>query len=276
MVCKLAKLSCTVLEREALSVNEMLVVLEPLQVPATAKLPPRLRVVFEVLNKAPLANVAPLGRPRVPPWKLIIPAAPALRLEAETVPPLEERVPASTLIPPLRVKSAAPVTIFSPAVSRVIGCATLSLDILSSSVKAKLAKSSVPTDREALSSIVEFAAKRRVVELSGNTPLKFCTPSTSRILLLLSDRVFAFVVNVVLFGFRVEPVSDKAFSRTNVVPGRETTEPAEVPPDFNVIVPPEELSDALSVNANAPERVRLPAPVSRAIPDKVRLSFTFR
>ena len=63
-------------------------------------------------------------------------------------------------------------------------------------------------------------------------------------------------------------------------PGRETTEPVEVPPDFNVIVPPEEFSDALcdalSVNANAPERVRLPAPVSRAIPDKVRLSFTFR
>ena len=61
-------------------VNEMLVVLEPFQVPATAKLPPRLRVVFEVLNKAPLANVAPLGRPRVPP--------------------VEERVPEVALIPP--------------------------------------------------------------------------------------------------------------------------------------------------------------------------------
>ena len=91
------------LERDALSVvNEMLVVLEPLQVPATAKLPPRLRVVFEVLNEAPLANVAPLGRLRVPPWKLIIPAAPALRFKAETIPPVEERVPEVTLIPPLR------------------------------------------------------------------------------------------------------------------------------------------------------------------------------
>ena len=123
------------LERDALSVvNEMLVVLEPLQVPATAKLPPRLRVVFEELNKAPLANVAPPGRPRVPP--------------------VEERVPEVTLIPPLRDKSAAPVTICSPEASSVTGCAMLSLDILSSSVKAKLAKSSVPTDREALSSIV--------------------------------------------------------------------------------------------------------------------------
>ena len=258
MVCKLAKISATVLERDALSVvNEMLVVLEPLQVPATAKLPPRLMVVFEVLNKAPLANAAPLGRPRVPP--------------------VEERVPAVTLIPPLRDKSAAPVTIFSPEASSITGCATLSLDILSSSVKAKLAKSSVPTDREALSSIVEFAAKRRVVELSGNTPLTSCTPATSRILLLLSNRAFAFVVNVVPFVFRVAPVSDKAFCSTNVVSGSEILVPdGALAPEPRVIVPPEEFSDALSVNTNAPERVRLPAPVSRAIPAKVRLSFTFR
>jgi len=91
-----------------------------------------------------------------------------------------------------------------------------------------------------LSLIVESAAKRRVVELSGSsTPPKSCTPATSRILLLESDSAFAFVVNVVPFVFRVTPVSDKAFSSTNVVPGRETTEPVEVPPDFNVIVPPE-------------------------------------
>jgi len=245
-----------VLERDALSVvNEMLVVLEPLQVPATAKLPPRLRVVFEVLNEAPLANVPPMGRPRVPP--------------------VEERVPEVALIPPFRDKSAAPVTICSPEASSVTGCAMLSLDILSSSVKAKLAKSSVPTDREALSSIVEFAAKRRVVELSGTTPPKSCTPATSRIP-PESVSALAFVVNVVPFVFRVAPVSDKAFSSTNVVPGRETTEPVEVPPDFNVIVPPEEFSEALSVNANAPERVRLPVPVYRAIPDKARGSFTFR
>ena len=245
------------LERDALSVvNEMLVVLEPLQVPATAKLPPRLRVVFEVLNEAPLANVAPIGRLRVPP--------------------VEERVPEVALIPPLRDKSAAPVTICSPEASRVTGCATLRLDILSSSVKAKLAKSSVPTDREALSSIVEFAANRRVVELSGSTPLKSCTPATSSMLPDSTLSACSFVVNVVLSTFRVAPVSDKSFSSTNVVPGRETTEPVEVPHEFNLIVPPEEFSDALSVNANAPERVRLPAPVSRAIPDKVRLSFTFR
>ena len=276
MVCKLAKFICAVPESEALSVNEMFVLVLLVQVSATAKLPPRLRVVFEVLNEEPLANVAPPGRARVPPWKLIIPAAPALRFEAETVPPLEERVPASTLIPPLRVKSAAPVTIFSPAVSRVNGCATLSLDILSSSVKAKLAKSSVPTDREALSSIVEFAAKRRVVELSGNTPPKFCVPDTSR-MPPESVSALAFVVNVVPFVFRVAPVSDKGFCSTNVVPESEILVPdGALAPETRVIVPPEELSAALSVNANAPERVRLPAPVSRAIPDKARASFTFR
>ena len=75
-------------------------------------------MVFVVLNEAPLANVAPLGRPRVPP--------------------VEERVPAVALIPPLRDKSAAPVTICSPAASRVTGCAMLSLDILSSNVSAKV------------------------------------------------------------------------------------------------------------------------------------------
>ena len=75
------------------------------RVSATVKLPPRLRVVFEVLNEAPLADVAPLGRVRVPP--------------------VEERVPAVALIPPLSDKSALPVTIFSPAASRVTGCAML-------------------------------------------------------------------------------------------------------------------------------------------------------
>ena len=42
--------------RDALSVNETLV-LVLVQVSATAKLPPRLRVVFVVLNEAPLASV---------------------------------------------------------------------------------------------------------------------------------------------------------------------------------------------------------------------------
>ena len=67
--------------RDALSVNETLV-LVLVQVSATSNNPPKLRVVFEVLNEAPLANVAPLGRLRVPP--------------------VEERVPAVALIPPLR------------------------------------------------------------------------------------------------------------------------------------------------------------------------------
>jgi hypothetical protein len=93
-----------VLERDALSVNETLV-LVLVQVSATVKLSPRLRVVFEVLNEEPLANVPPLGRVRAPP--------------------VEERVPAVALIPPLRVRSAPPVTIFSPAASRVTSCAML-------------------------------------------------------------------------------------------------------------------------------------------------------
>jgi hypothetical protein len=254
-VSNVAKLISSVLERDALSVNKILV-LVLVQVPATAKLPPRLRVVFEVVKVDPLTNVAPLGRLRAPP--------------------VEEKVPAVALIPPLRVKSAAPVTIFSPAASSVTGCAMLSLDILSSSVKVKLAKSSVPTDREALSLIVEFAASRSVVELSGTTPLKFCTPATSR-MPPESVSALAFVVNVVFFVFRVAPVSDKAFCSTNVVSGSEILVPdGALAPEPRVIVPPEEFSDALSVNANAPERVRLPAPVSRAIPDKARASFTFR
>ena len=88
LVCKLAKLSGCVLEwlRDALSVVNETLVLVLVQVSATAKLPPRLIVVFEVLNEAPLANVAPIGRPRVPP--------------------VEERVPEVALIPPLRVRSA--------------------------------------------------------------------------------------------------------------------------------------------------------------------------
>jgi len=50
-----------VLERDALSVVNEMLVLVMVQVSATAKLPPRLRVVFVVLNEAPLANVAPLA-----------------------------------------------------------------------------------------------------------------------------------------------------------------------------------------------------------------------
>ncbi len=123
----------------------------------------------------------------------------------------------------------------------------------------------ISIDREALSLIVEFAANRSVVELSGNTPPKFCVPSTSR-MPPESVSALAFVVKVVFFVFRVAPVSDKAFCSTNVVSGSEILVPdGALAPEPRVIVPPEEFSDALSVNANAPERVRLPAPVSRAI-----------
>ena len=221
---KVAKLISSVLEREASSVSTMLVSVL-VQVSATAKLPPRLRVVFDVLNEAPLTNVAPLGRVRVPP--------------------VDERVPTVALIPPLRDKSAAPVTICSPAASSVTGCAMLNPAIASSSVKAKSANSSVPTDREALSLIVEFAAKRRVVELSGNTPPKSCTPDTSRIP-PESVSALAFVVNVVFFVFSVAPVSERSLCRTSVVSGREMLVPdGALAPEPRVIVPPEELSAAL-------------------------------
>ena len=62
------------LERDALSVVNETLVLVLVQVSATAKLPPRLRVVFEVLNEAPVANVAPIGRLRVPPVEERVPA----------------------------------------------------------------------------------------------------------------------------------------------------------------------------------------------------------
>ena len=144
----------TVLERDALSVvNEMLVVLEPLQVPATAKLPPRLRVVFEVLNEAPLANVPPMGRPRVPP--------------------VEERVPEVALIPPFRDKSAAPVTICSPEASRVSGSLmVIAIEMLS----AEPLRSSEPIPVEAEFPRVAFACRIRRVSLSVTVPARFKFP----------------------------------------------------------------------------------------------------
>ena len=154
--------------------------------------------MFEVLNEAPLANVAPPGRPRVPPWKLIIPAAPVLRLEAETVPPLEERVPAVALIPPLRDKSAAPVTIFSPVLHPGSPAVLCSIPPLLHHQASKPYQPSQVCRQTGwrCHSIVESAAKRRVVELSGNTPPKSCTPATSR-MPPESVSALAFVVNVV-------------------------------------------------------------------------------
>ena len=126
------------------------------------------------------------------------------------MPPVEERVPAFTVTPPLSDKSAPPVIICSVAASSVNACETFSPAIWSFSVSAKSARSSVPTDNEVLPPTVEFAANRSVVELSGLTPLKSCVPSTSRILLLLRESALSFVVNVVFFVFSVAPVSDKA------------------------------------------------------------------
>ena len=63
------------------------------------------------------------------------------------MPPVEERVPAFTVAPPLSDKSAPPVIICSVEASRVTGCAMLNPAIALSRVKAKLAKSSVPNSQ---------------------------------------------------------------------------------------------------------------------------------
>ena len=239
------------LEREALSVVNEMLVLVMVQVSATAKLPPRLRVVFEVLNEAPLANVAPIGRSRVPP--------------------VEERVPAVALIPPLRDKSAAPVTSFSPAASMVNGSLTISgIEMVS----ADPLRSSEPIPVEAEFPRVAAACRIRRVSLSVTVPDRFKSPPNfsspperSNSCVLREMVVPVPVLNV--------PVIAKSFSNSKAVPGTVSSELlSTVPPSVNV--PPEEFSDALSVNAYAPERLSLPAPVSRSIPDKVRLSFTFR
>ena len=91
---------------------------------------------------------------------------------------------------------------------------------------------------------------------------------------MLSDRAFAFVVNVVPFVFRVAPESANALCRTSVVSGSERVDPeARLPPEFSVIVPPLELSFARLLMLKAPESVRLPAPVSRVVPDIVSAVF---
>ena len=117
---------------------------------------------------------------------------------------------------------------------------------------------------------VVFPLKLNVLVLSGNTPSKFCVPSTSRIP-AERDSALPFVMKVVFFVFSVDAEIANAFCRTSVVSGSERVEPeARLPPEFSVIVPPEELSFARLLIVKAPESVKLPGPVSRVLPDKVR------
>ena len=222
-----------------------------------------------MLKVAPLTAVAPPGRLKVPPSILIIPVVSALRLEAERVPPLDESVPELTVIPPLSDKSAAPLIICSVAASSVTACETLSPAIASSSVKANSSSSSVPIDKVSLSLSVVSPDKRSMLVLSGVTPLKSCVPSISR---LLPDNVnaFEFVVKVVFLVFSVEEEIVNGLCRTNVDSGSERVEPeARLPPELRVIVPPLELSFARLLMFNAPASDKLPAPVSKVMPDKL-------
>ena len=155
---------------------------------------------------------------------------------------MEERVPLLTVIPPLRDKSAFPLTICSEAASSVTACFTFSPAIWSFSVSAKFARSSVPTESTELSLIVALAPRRSVLVLSGTTPLRSCVPCTSRIL-LPSEIALLFVVKVVLPALSVEPLNESPFCRTSVLPGSETVAPEDaLPPEASVIVPPVELS----------------------------------
>ena len=230
------------LERDALSVSERFV-LVLVHVSATARVPASEIAALDVVNAAPLTAVPPAGRIRLPPSILTFPAAPALRLEEERVPPVEERVPLLTVIPPLRDKSAFPLIICSVAASSVTACFTFSPAIWLFSVSAKFARSSVPTESTELSLIVALAPRRSVLVLSGTTPLRSCVPCTSRILLLFSENALLFVVKVVLPALSVEPLSESPLCRTSVLPGIETVVPEDaLPPEESVIVPPVELS----------------------------------
>ena len=117
-VVRVARDSGAVLKREALSVSERFV-LVLVHVSATVRVPASETAALDVVIAAPLTAVPPEGRIRLPPSILIFPAAPALRLEEDRVPPVEERIPLLTVIPPLRDKSAPPLIICSVAASSV-------------------------------------------------------------------------------------------------------------------------------------------------------------
>jgi hypothetical protein len=83
-------------------------------------------------------------------------------------------------------------------------------------------------------------------------------------------------VKVVLLALSVDEAMDNGLCRTSVVFGSERVDPlATLPPDSRVIVPPDELRLAWLLKDNAPERVRLPGPVSRVFPDKLIPTFAF-
>ena len=81
------------------------------------------------------------------------------------------------------------------------------------------------------------------------------------------------MVKVVPLALSVEPLRESPLCRTSVLPGIETVAPdAALPPEESVIVPAVELSCPLLLMDNGPERVRLPAPVSRARLFRLRVS----
>ena len=145
-------------------------------VSATTRIPPSEIAALDVVKSAPLTAVPPDGRPKAPPSMLTVPAAPALKLEAERVPPVDERTPLLTVIPPLRDKSASPLIIFSVVASSITASLTVSPAIWSFSVSAKSARSSVPTESTELSLIVVLAPRRSILQVSGTTPVRSCVP----------------------------------------------------------------------------------------------------
>ena len=126
--------------------------------------------------------------------------------------------------------------------------------------------------------IVESPDKRSIIVLSGTNPLKSCVPAISRRVLPESVRALEFVVKVVLLAFSVDEAMDNGLCRTSVVFGSERVEPpATLPPDSSVMLPPDELIFSWLLKDKAPERVRLPGPVSSGIPPRLRgVSVIFR
>ena len=83
-------------------------------------------------------------------------------------------------------------------------------------------------------------------------------------------------MKVVLLVLSVDEAIDNGLCRTSVVFGRERVEPpATLPPDSSVMLPPDELIFPWLLKDKAPERVRLPGPVSSIFPDKLIPTFAF-
>jgi hypothetical protein len=81
-------------------------------------------------------------------------------------------------------------------------------------------------------------------------------------------------VNVVLLALSVDEAMDNGLCRASVVFGSESVDPeVTLPPDSSVITPPDELILAPLLKDKAPERVRLPGPVSSVFPYKLSPAF---